>query len=118
MSPERTFREKATAMHVFCAQGSFRGGDRYARHWHDMARLAAAGFAESMPDAASIDDRAAVTGARDLAPGGDAQKTQAEDYQRMIENGLLLGGAEPFDLPRQHCQALAVKVNAAVRTAT
>jgi hypothetical protein len=27
MRPERTFWEKATAIHVFCAQGSFRGGD-------------------------------------------------------------------------------------------
>ena len=26
MRPERTFWEKATAIHVFCAQGSFRGG--------------------------------------------------------------------------------------------
>jgi hypothetical protein len=27
MRPERTFWEKATAIHVFCAQGQFRGGD-------------------------------------------------------------------------------------------
>ena len=47
MRPERTFWEKATAIHVFCAQGSFRGGDRYARHWHDVTRLDAAGFADS-----------------------------------------------------------------------
>ena len=44
---ERTFWEKATAIHVFCAQGSFRGGDRYARHWHDVMRIDAAGFADS-----------------------------------------------------------------------
>ena len=47
MRPEHTFWEKATAIHVFCAQGSFRGGDRYARHWHDVTRLDAAGFADS-----------------------------------------------------------------------
>jgi Nucleotidyl transferase AbiEii toxin, Type IV TA system len=47
MRPERTFWEKATAIHVFCAQGSFRGGDRYARQWHDVTRLDAAGFADS-----------------------------------------------------------------------
>src|SRR5205085_5942729 len=32
MRPERTFWEKATAIHVFCLQGAYRGGDRYARH--------------------------------------------------------------------------------------
>ena len=45
MRAERTFWEKATAIHVFCAQGTFRGGDRFARHWHDLTRLDAAGFA-------------------------------------------------------------------------
>jgi hypothetical protein len=32
MRAERTFWEKATAIHVFCKQGEFRGGDRFARH--------------------------------------------------------------------------------------
>jgi hypothetical protein len=89
MRPARTFWEKATVIHVFCAEGSFRGGDRHARHWNDVTRLDAAGvadsaakdraparavaehksifFAESMPDGAPIDCRAAVTGALDLA---------------------------------------------------
>lgn len=39
MRAERTFWEKATAIHVFCVQGEFRGGDRFARHWHDLTRL-------------------------------------------------------------------------------
>jgi hypothetical protein len=47
MRAERTFWEKATAIHVFCAQGEFRGGDRFARHWHDVTRLDAAGFADA-----------------------------------------------------------------------
>jgi hypothetical protein len=115
MRPERTFWEKATAIHVFCAQGGFRGGDRYARHWHDVTRLDAAGFAdsaardralayavakhksiffaESMPNGAPIDHRAAVTGAPDLAPSGAARKALAEDYQRMVEDDLRLDDA-------------------------
>jgi hypothetical protein len=32
----------------------------------------------------------------------------------MVEDGLLLDDAEPFDVLRQRCQALALKVNAAV----
>ena len=135
MRPERTFWEKAAAIRVFCAQGTFRCGDRYARHWHDVTRLDAAGsadsaakdralahavaehknifFAESMPDGAPVDYRAAVTGALDPARSGDARKTLTEDYQRMVEDGLLLDNAEPFDVLLQRCQALALKVNAA-----
>lgn len=140
MRPERTFWEKATAIHVFCAQGSFRGGARFARHWHDVTRLDAAGFvdsaaadrelardvamhksiffAESTPDGAPIDYRAAVTGALNLAPVGNARKALAEDYQRMVEDGLLLEDAEPFDALLEHCLALAAKVNKKVRTGT
>ena len=47
MRAERTFWEKSTVIHVFCVQGVFRGGSRFARHWHDVTRLDAAGFADS-----------------------------------------------------------------------
>src|SRR3546814_18882749 len=46
MHCERTFWEKATAIHVFCHQERLRG-DRFARHWHDVARLDEAGLAEA-----------------------------------------------------------------------
>ena len=49
----------------------------------------------------------------DTRSSGDARKTLAEDYQRMVEDGLLLDDAEPFDALLQRCQALALKVNAA-----
>jgi Nucleotidyl transferase AbiEii toxin, Type IV TA system len=139
MRPERTFWEKATAIHVFCAQGSFRGGDRFARHWHDVIRLDAAGFAdsaakdralalavaehksiffdESRPDGAPIDYRTAATGALNIVPSGDALRTLEEDYQRMVDDGMLLEDAEPFETLMQRCQALALKVNAAAQAA-
>jgi hypothetical protein len=138
MRPERTFWEKATAIHVFCAQGSFRGGARFARHWHDITRLDAAGFAESAArdrelalavaahkavffaestsEGDPIDYRAAVTGALTLAPSGEAREVLAEDYARMVEDGLLLDDAEPFDALLERCRALADKVNAMVRS--
>ena len=137
MRPERTFWEKATAIHVFCAQGSFRGGNRYARHWHDVTRLDAAGFAdnaavdrplahavaehksiffaESTPDGVPIDYLAAVTGALELAPTGEALSALSEDYQRMVEDGLLSDGSEPFDALIERCEALAERVNAIAR---
>jgi len=47
MSIARTFWEKATAAHVFCAQSRMRG-ERYARHWHDLAAIARSIHAESI----------------------------------------------------------------------
>ncbi|HMN77194.1 MAG TPA: nucleotidyl transferase AbiEii/AbiGii toxin family protein [Burkholderiaceae bacterium] len=136
MRAERTFWEKATAIHVFCAQGSFRGGARFARHWHDLIRLDQAGFAdsaaadrelakavaahksiffaESATDGGTIDYGAAVTGALVLVPTGDACTALADDYQRMVEDGLLMDDAEPFDTLLDRCQTLAHKVNAMV----
>ena len=133
--PERTFWEKATAIHVFCAQGSFRGGARFARHWLDVTRLDTAGFAdramadrvlansvaaqksiffaESTAEGKSIDYRQAVNGYLDLVPQGDAQATLADDYSRMVDDGLLLDDAEEFDALLSHCQTIQNKVNAA-----
>jgi hypothetical protein len=84
---------------------------------HVVAEHKSIFFAESLPVGAPIAHRAAVTGALDLAPSGCARKTLAEDYQRMVEDGLLLDDAEPFDVLLHRCQALALKVNAAVRRA-
>ena len=139
MRPERTFWEKATAIHVFCAQGNFRGGARFARHWHDVTRLDVAGFAdraaadrglaqavaehkgiffpESTPAGTPIDYLAAVTGGLTLAPAGEAQNVLASDYEHMVEDGLLLDDAEPFESLLERCQALAEKVNAKVLAA-
>ena len=117
MHAERTFWEKATAIHVFCLQERLRG-DRFARHWHDVVRLDEAGFAEAAfadrdlakplrdtracssprgrPTAAPIDYAAAVNGGLRLVPAGDGPKALEEDYARMVEDGLLLEDAEPF----------------------
>lgn len=118
MRPERTFWEKATAIHVFCAQGAFRGGERFSRHWHDVTRLDTSGFADAAiadralaaavarhkamffaeKDAhgAPIDYAKAVSGALQLVPDGAAFDRLAHDYQGMVEDGLLLEEAEPF----------------------
>ncbi len=118
MHAERTFWEKATAIHVFCLQQRLRG-DRFSRHWHDVARLDEASivdasfkdrglaetvarhkskfFAEKAADGGQVDYFAAVNGALCLVPFGEALKALEEDYGRMVEDGLLLEDAEPFD---------------------
>ncbi len=134
MRPERTFWEKATAIHVFCAQGAFRGGDRFARHWHDVTRLDAAGFADtaiadSMIARAVADHKnvffaeknrhgevinyhAAVTGGLQLVPDDDALAKLAADYQQMVDDGLFLDEVEPFEALLDRCRAIQAKANA------
>lgn len=134
MRPERTFWEKATAIHVFCAQGTFRGGDRFARHWHDITRLNTTGFvnaaiadktlanavadhksiffAEKNTQGDAIDYHAAVTGGLQLVPNGDALANLVIDYQHMIGDGLLLNDAEPFEVLIAQCLEIQKKANA------
>ena len=45
MLAERTFWEKATAVHVYCKQQRSRG-ERLSRHWHDLMKLDDTGYAE------------------------------------------------------------------------
>ena len=133
MRAERTFWEKATAIHVFCAQGMFRGGDRFARHWHDVARLAAVRFddsaiadkdlalavadhksiffAEKDSDGEPISYHAAVTGALQLVPEGRALAELAADYQNMVDDGLFLDEVESFDDLLRQCQTIQDKAN-------
>ena len=99
MRAECTFWEKTTAIHAFCAHGAFRGGDRFARHWHDVTRLDTAGFgdaaiankalakavaehksiffAEKTPSGEFIDYHAAVSGGLQLVLAADALKALA-----------------------------------------
>lgn len=134
MRAERTFWEKATAIHVFCAQGEFRGGDRFARHWHDITRLDSAGFvdaaladnvlaatvadhksvffAEKAPQGETIDYHAAVAGGLQLVPHDGALAKLRIDYQHMIDDGLFLDEAEPFEDLLEHCRVIEQKANA------
>jgi hypothetical protein len=132
MHAERTFWEKATAIHVFCLQERLRG-DRFARHWHDVARLDEAGFAdaafadralanavvrnksmffaEKAADRTPIDYTTAVNGGLQLVPAGDGAKALEEDYARMVEDGLLFDDAEPFDALMARCADIAARAN-------
>ena len=40
LSPERTFWEKATLIHVECGKAAIRTQDRISRHWYDLDQLA------------------------------------------------------------------------------
>jgi len=110
LAAERTFWEKATAAHVFCRQGRLRG-DRYSRHWYDLAAMAASGhahaaiadqalaqavaehksmfFAEKDAAHQPIDYQTAVRGRIQIVPEGGALAALEKDYAAMLEDGLL-----------------------------
>ncbi len=134
MLAERTFWEKATAMHVFCRRERGRG-ERLSRHWHDLARLDEAGiaanaladralalsvsrhkavfFVENDASGNRIDYEAAVSGNLQLVPSGVAHAVLAEDYARMLADGMLLDENEPFDALMERCAAIETRANAA-----
>lgn len=133
MRPERTFWEKATAIHVFCHQGRFRGRERFSRHWHDLSRLdrngyvnraladrglahsvarhKAAFFPEKDHSGNRIDYAAAVDGNLQLAPEAASLAGLAEDYAQMLEDGLLLDDAEPFEELIEECRSIQQRAN-------
>lgn len=137
MSVARTFWEKATATHVYCAQGRIRG-ERYARHWHDLAaimrsshfeaaikdRNVARAVAEhkscffSEKDAAgnTVDYFAAVGGALHLVPEGTARDALAADYASMLEDQVMVGNALPFEDLMQACAEVTARANAAAKS--
>jgi hypothetical protein len=132
MRVERTFWEKATAVHVYCLQGRERG-DRFARHWYDLVRLDEAGhadaalmdrdlamavarhkamfFAEKDKDGQLVDYEAAVAGRLSLVPNGDAYGALADDYRQMVDDGLLLSDPETFEALMERCRRIQDKAN-------
>lgn len=110
MHVERTFWEKATAVHAFCRTEKL-PGDRLARHWYDLMRLDQTGhaqpalanreLAEQVVEHKSlffrvtgVDYRDALQGGLLLAPETDFAQQLEADYVAMQDGGLL-----PEDAP-------------------
>ena len=132
MSVARTFWEKITAAHVYCAQGRIRG-ERYARHWHDIAAIRRSGyFAEVIADrvvanavarhkrfffiekdmsGATIDYQAAVNGHLKIVPEGAARDALENDYEAMISDDVMVGDALSFNRLMQVCAEIESMVN-------
>ncbi len=127
MLAERTFWKKTTAIHVFCRQ------ERLSRHWHDLARLDEVGiavkafagralalsvarhkamfFAENDARGVRIDYEAAVSGHLQLVPEGAAHAALADDYAKMVADGMLLDHSEPFDALMGRCATIETRAN-------
>ena len=134
MNVARTFWEKATAAHVYCAQGRIRG-ERYARHWHDLAALGRSEyftgviadptvaisvaqhksffFIEKDSTGSVIDYMSAVTGHLHIVPTGKARAALAADYASMLADQVMLGDALTFDQLMQACSEIETRANKA-----
>lgn len=132
MLAERTFWEKATAVHVFCRQQRRRGG-RLSRHWHDLVRLDDTGYANkalgnrSLAMAVArhksmffrekdnlgdwVDYEEAVSGRLQLVPQGAAYEVLADDYSRMVRDGMLLDDEERFGNLMERCADIQDRAN-------
>ncbi|MDR2891666.1 MAG: nucleotidyl transferase AbiEii/AbiGii toxin family protein [Deltaproteobacteria bacterium] len=132
MKMERTFWEKATAIHVFCRQTKMRG-NRFARHWHDILRLAATEriqtaladtswlgqvvrhksmfFQEKDQTGAVIDYRKCLSGHLRLVPEGAARDALQADYASMVQEGILLIDAQDFDTVLAQSAELEEEIN-------
>ena len=133
MRPERTFWEKATAIHVFCRGGRFRGAERFSRHWYDIASLDRVGFVTSAiadrelarrvarhksiffrekdGQGVIIDYEAAVRGGLQLVPDGAAEELLAADYAGMVTDGLVFESAPDFTTLVVQCRAIQNRAN-------
>lgn len=134
MTVARTFWEKATAAHVYCAQGRIRS-ERYARHWYDLAAIARSPhFATVIADHAVsravarhkslffiekdaagqvVDYAEAISGRLRIVPDGQARLAVAEDYQAMLADDVMVGDAPSFDKLLQACADLESALNKA-----
>lgn len=137
MSVARTFWEKATATHVYCAQGRIRG-ERYARHWHDLAAIMRSShfeaaihdrevasavaehkshfFIEKEAAGNVVDYLAAVSGSLKVVPEGAAREALAADYASMLEDQVMVADALPFEDLMAACAEVAARANAAARS--
>jgi len=68
-------------------------------------------FSEKNTAGELIDYVAAVSGGLRLVPDRKTLSSLSLDYERMLEDGLLLDDAEPFEELIQQCRALETRAN-------
>lgn len=132
MLVERTFWEKATAVHVFCRRQRSRG-ERLSRHWYDLVRLDDVGYADrALADRALavkvarhktiffrekdrsgnwIDYQRAVSGQLQLVPEGEMYQVLADDYASMADDGMIPDDEEGFEQLMERCADIANRAN-------
>jgi len=129
LSPERTFWEKATLIHVACNRGEIKqNAERLSRHWYDLTMLAkhvlgktAVNNRELFEDVirhkkiffnvsyANYDD--CLFGNLKLLPGEETISGLQADYENMISAGMIYGNPPDFVEIVQAIQHIETEIN-------
>lgn len=129
LSPQRTFWEKATLIHVECHRPDLRAGaQRLSRHWYDLARLAdheagrrAVGDPALLQDVLHIKETffrsgfsnyaLCLTGGLRLIPDEATLDALRQDYQAMLDAKMFYGDILTFDQIVERLRVLEQEVN-------
>ena len=76
-----------------------------------VARHKALFFSENDANGKRIDYEAAVSGNLQLVPAGAAHAVLADDYARMLTDGMLPDQVESFDALMERCAAIEARAN-------
>ena len=77
-----------------------------------VARHKSMFFSENDARGERIDYEVAVSGGLQLVPSGTAHAVLADDYAKMLADGMLLDEHEPFDALIERCAAIEARANA------
>jgi hypothetical protein len=131
MKIERTFWEKATAVHVYCLQTEA-PSVRFSRHWYDLVEISQTPyfteaiknrglalnvaqhkgmfFREKDSKGKTISYLDAVKGNIRLVPENQAYKDLASDYEKMTEAGLIQNPPS-FERIMTECEKIESQIN-------
>ena len=130
LSPQRTFWEKATLIHVECNRGSMKGdAERLSRHWYDLVKLgqhesgkSAVKNRELLEDVirhkkiffnsgyANYD--CCLKSELKLVPDKDMLKSLTADYEKMVSAGMMYESPPSFDEVIDGLERLEGEINA------
>lgn len=129
LSPERTFWEKATLIHIECSRGQLKeNAERLSRHWYDLVMLsqhaygqAAVRNRELLKDvvrhkkvffkAAYANYDACLESQLQLLPQDETLDGLRADYEKMIDAGMMYKTAPTFDEIVESTQQLQRAIN-------
>ena len=102
----RSRRRRDEAKIVAAALADRQLGSAVARHKSMF-------FAEKTADGTLVDYDRAVHGGLRLVPAGEALAALSKDYGQMVDDGLLLEDAEPFEALINRCADIEARANRA-----
>ena len=129
LSPERTFWEKATLIHVECNRDKLReSAERLSRHWYDLVMLAEHHTGKSAINNRELfeevvrhkkvffhtgyaDYDACLEGHLKLLPEAGTLKGLRGDYEKMVAAGMMYSAPPSFDEIVELIRSLESRVN-------